>query len=204
MSVSERSLGNLLLCVLAAGLIGGSFLLPWFTYDHSTGRRTPEGGFHDPSEDGVVRQDWEAGPGGSEGTLESEHPAKTARTLDRMAWALYGALGLLGLAALSEIPGISRVLVRPVTLALNTLAFAAVAAALALGWYVLPESFGHGVDGPFTSYLDDSGYTMTSIAAGWPVAALSLGAIFGGFLLKFQAGAPDATAVAELYARGEI
>lgn len=204
MTVSERSAGNLFLCLVAAGLLAVSFTVPWWEYDHSTGRRAPAGGFHDPGQDGVVRQHWEASPGSSTGDAAPADTAKTDRTLDQMALAVYGAIGLLLLAALSELPGVSRILVRRVTLALDALAFALVGVALWLTWFVLPEAFGNGVDGPFASFLDDSGYTMTAITAGWAVAAASLAAVFGGFLLKFQAGAPDPTVVAELYAQGDL
>lgn len=204
MTVSERSTGNLVLCLIAVALLGISFTVTWWEYDHSTGRRTPEGGFHDPAEDGVVRQHWEASPGSAQGDAAPEHADKTRRTLDQMAWALFAAIGLLLLAAASELPGVSRFLVRRVTLALDTLAFAAIAAAMWLTWFVLPDAFGNGVHQPFTSFLDDSGYTMTAITAGWALAGAALAAIFGGFLLKFQAGAPDPTVVAELYAQGEL
>jgi hypothetical protein len=204
MTVSERSTGNLVLCLLAAALVGASFAVTWWEYDHSTGRRAPEGGFHDPSEDGVIRTHWDASPGSAEGDATPEHPAKAQRTLDQMAWALYAALGLLLLAALSELPGVSRILVRRVTLVLDALAFASVGVALWLTWFVLPEAFGNGMQGPFTSFLDDTGYTMTAITNGWAIAGASLAAILGGFLLKFQAGAPDPTVVAQLYAQGEL
>ena len=204
MTVSERSTGNLVLCLVAVALLGASFTFTWWEYDHSTGRRAPEGGFHDPSEDGVIRTDWDASPGSGEGAATPQDAGRTQRTLDQMAWALFAAIGLLLLAAASELPGVSRILVRRVTLALDTLAFACVAVALWLTWFVLPEAFGNGASHPFTSFLDDSGYTMTAITTGWALAGASLAAIFGGFLLKFQAGAPDPTVVAQLYAQGDL
>lgn len=202
--VSERSTGNLLLVLAAGGLLGASFAVPWFTYDHSTGRRAPEGGFHDPEVDGVVRTHWEAGPSGTAGDGAPDDQGRVDAAVQRIAWGLFAAFGLLALAALGELPGLSRILVRPVGLALGALAFGAIAYALYVGWYVLPGTYGHGVEGPFTSFLDDSGYTMTRIGGGWVLAALALPAVFGGLLLKFQAGAPDPTVVAELYAQGEI
>lgn len=202
--VSERSLGNLLLCVAAMALLAGSFALPWWTYDHSTGRQAPEGGFHDPADDGVVRESWQAKPGTGTGTLEADDLPATAQALDGMAWLLYAALGLGVLSVLSELPALSRVLVRRVTLALNALAIACCGGALAVAWFVLPEAFGHGVTGPFSSFIDGSGYTMTRLQEGWAVAALAIPAFFGGFLFKFQAGAPDPTVVVDLYAQGEI
>lgn len=202
--VSERSTGNLLLVLLAVGLLGGSLMTTWWTYEHSTGRRTPEGGFHDPAEDGVVVTSWDARPASASGSATPEDEDATRQTVAWMAWLLYVTFAFLALSALSEFPGIANVLVRRVTLALNALAFASVTAALLLAWFILPDAFGHGVTGPYSSFLDDSGYTMTELRLGWPLAALALPAILGGFLLKYQAGAPDPTVVAELYAKGEI
>lgn len=202
--VSERSLGNLLLAVAAIALLGFAFVAPWFTYDHSTGRRTPEGGFHSPEEAGVVRERWEAGPSGSDGSPAPDDQARVDSALARMTWALVAAGGLLVLVVLGELPGVDRLLVRPVVLALGALALVGIGYALYVGWFVLPSAYGHGVQGPFTSFLDDTGYTMTRIGTGWILAAVAVPAVFGGWLMKFQAGAPDPTVVAELYARGEL
>lgn len=202
--VNERSLGNLVLVLAALALLGVAWALPWFTYDHSTGRRTPEGGFHPPEEDGVVRNHWEAGPSGSSGTQGPDEPAQAESATARLAWAVLAAAGLLVLVALGEVPGLDRVLTRPVSLTLGGLALGCIAYALLVGWFVLPGSYGHGVTSPFTSFLDDSGYTITRIGTGWILGAVAVPAVFGGWLLKFQAGAPDPTVVAELYARGEL
>lgn len=202
--VSERSVGNLMLVVLASALLAGSLMTTWWSYEHSTGRQTPAGGFHDPEDDGVVITSWDAGPLQSRGTAEPADEQATTQILSWTAWFIYGTFALLAASALSELPGVSRLLVRRVTLTLNLLAFAAIGAALVLVWFLLPDAFGHGVTKPYSSFLDESGYTMTRLRLGWPLAALALPSIFGGFLLKFQAGAPDPTVVAELYAKGEI
>lgn len=202
--VSERSAGNLVLVLAALALLGVAWTMPWFTYDHSTGRRTPEGGFHPPEEDGVVRNHWEAGPSEASGTPAPDDPARVEAAQARLTWALAAAGVLLALVALGEIPGVDRVLVRPASLALGMLAVLCLGYALYVGWFVLPPSYGHGVGGPFTSFLDDTGYTITRLGTGWIVAAVALPAVLGGWLLKFQAGAPDPTVVAELYARGEL
>lgn len=202
--VSERSVGNLLLVLAALALLGVAWALPWFTYDHSTGRRTPEGGFHPPEEDGVLRNHWEAGPAGTSGTPAPDHPARVDAALARLVWALVAAGGLLALVALGEVPRLDRILTRPLSLTLGALALGCLAYALYVGWFVLPAAYGHGVQGPFTSFLDDSGYTMTRVGTGWILGAVAVPAVLGGWLLKFQAGAPDPTVVAELYARGEL
>lgn len=203
--LSERSLGSLLLAVLAVGLVGTSLTLPWFSYDHSSGRQTPEGGFHDANETGVVRSSFDASARSYEGDVGPDSPARTRAVLLALTMCLVGAAALLGLAALGELPGIERLLVRRAVLALHVLAFLAIATALGLAWFVLPDSLAsRGVDGPFTSFLDAGGYTHTTLRVGWVVAALAAPAVVGAFLAKFQAGAPDATAVADLAERGEL
>lgn len=203
--LSERSMGSLVLAVVAVGLIGASLALPWFSYDHSSGRRTPEGGFHPANETGVIRTSFDTTARSYEGDFAPDSTAQTKSTLNGLSIALFAAGGLLVLAALGELPGIERLLVRPVVLGLHVAAFAAVGVALWLGWFAVPELLAsRGVDSPFTSFLDSDGYTQTTLRIGWVLAAFALPAVFGAFLFKFQAGAPDATAVADLAERGEL
>jgi hypothetical protein len=203
--VSERSAASFVLALLAAGMLAWSLSLPWFEYDHTTGRRTPEGGYHDPEDTGVVHTHLEARPGEVEGDVQPTDPGKADTLVQQMQWAVYAAIGLLVLVALGEIPGISRVLVRPVGLSLSFAALASTGFALALLWFSFPDTLaGYGVTKPFTYFQDESGYTRTTIRMGWTVAAASLPVTIAGFLFKFQAGAPDPTAVAELAAQGEI
>lgn len=203
--VSERSLGSFLLGLLAIGLLATSLLLPWFSYAYSSGRRTAEGGLHDPDDTGVIHQSWEASPQGWDGTITPTDPARADQVLLWTLAAVAAALVLTALAILGDLPGIDRVLVRPAALALHAAAFAASGAALALTWFALPGTLsGYGVTGPFTSFLDDTGYTQTTLRVGWSLAALALAPMFGAFLFKFQAGAPDPTAVADLASQGDL
>lgn len=203
--LSERSLGSLLLALLAVGLIGASLALPWFSYDHSSGRRTPEGGFHGANETGVEHSSFDASAWSYEGDAQPDSPARASAVLRALAVCLLGAAALLVLAALGELPRIERLLPRRAVLTLHVLAFLGLGAALALAWFALPDVLAsRGVDGPFTSFLDDDGYTHTTLRAGWAVAALAAPAVVGAFLSKFQAGAPDATAVADLAERGQL
>lgn len=203
--LSERSLGSLLLALLAVGLLGAALVLPWFSYDHSSGRRTPEGGFHPANETGVIRTAFDVTARDYEGDFEPDSTGRAQATLDGIASALAGAGILLLVAALGELPRIERVLRRPIVLGLQVAAFAAIGAALWLGWYAVPELLAsRGVNGPFTSFLDADGYTRTTLRIGWVAAAFAVPAVVGAFLFKFQAGAPDATAVADLAARGEL
>ena len=203
--LSERSTGSLVMALLAVGLIAAALVLPWFSYDQSSGRRTPEGGFHPANETGVIRTSFDTSARDYEGDFapDSEQEAKT--TLGALSLALAAAAVLLILAGLGELPGIERLLVRRVVLGLHVLAFAALGAALWLGWFAVPELLAsRGVDSPFTSFLDGNGYTHTTLRIGWVAAAFAVPAVLGAFLFKFQAGAPDATAVADLAARGEL
>lgn len=202
--VHERSALNLGLMVVAAALISVSFALPWWSYEHSTGRRIPENAFSDPGDDGVIATDWQARPGSGEGTQQPQDPDGVRASLARIEWSLLAALALVALSALSEVPGVDRVLVRRVTLACDAVAFLAITWALVDAWFLLPDAFGNGADRAFASGLDDAGYTMTRIRLGWGAAALALAPVFGGWLAKYQAGAPDPTVVAELYAQGEL
>ncbi len=201
--IPERSTGSLVMGIVAIALIVISFAVPWFSYDYSSGRRAPYGGFHPANETGVITHYLDAGPGGYDGDIDSEQPATSERIVTWTAWALYAALGFLVLAALGDIPGVDRFVRRRVGLGLIAAAVVAVGAALYLLWYDFPTSMGHGVTGPYTSYQDNTGYTMTEMRAGWVAAALAVPAIFGMFLFKFQAGAPDPGLAAEYIAKEE-
>lgn len=201
--VHERSVGNLAMAIVAIVLLAVSLALPWFSYEHSSGRRTAPNDYLPEGDDGVIRESWTAGPGTAQGDPADE-PAKADRAADWLAWSLYAAIALLVLVVVSELPRADRVLTRRVSLGLGVLAFAAIGAAVAIGWFVLPDSYGHEVDQPFESHKDGDGYTMTTLRAGWVLGAVALAPVFAGFLLKFQAGAPDPTVVAQLYAQGEL
>jgi hypothetical protein len=196
--VNERSTGSLLLALLAIAILGLSTTQPWFGYGYSSGRRAPEGGFHDANETGVERHELNAWPGRTEGDYQPADAQAAQQTVERMQWGLYAAGGLLLLGALGEVPGISRVIVRPVGLALYGLAFAAVAYALWLLWFAFPGTLGGGVDGPYTSFLDGDGYTMTSVRFGWTIACFALAPILGCFLFKYGAGPLDAEVMREI------
>lgn len=198
--IPERSLGALVLALLAAALASTSLAMPWWEYGNSTGRQTPHGGFHDPQNDGVERTAWTATPMGGHGEATSEDPEATERALQVLRSALVAAAVLGVLAALANVPGLDRVLRRPVALTATALAFTGLVLALAWGWFVLPESFGNGVTGPYSSFIDAQGdYTMTRLHGGWAVAGFAAFSAFGAFLFKFQAGARDPGIVADLY-----
>jgi hypothetical protein len=196
--VSERSTFSLILAALAIGLIGVSFTMDWFTYYQSSGRQTPYGGFHAENETGVVSSSLETSPGAFEGDAQPQDAEKAQQYVDWEAWSLYAAIGLLALIILGEIPGPDRIITRPVSLTLYGIAFAATAFSLIVAWFFFPGTIEPRVDDPFTSFLAEDGYTRTTLWWGWVAAALAVPMIVAGFLVKFQAGAPDPQQVVEL------
>lgn len=196
--VSERSTFSMILAVLAIGVLAFSFANDWFSYYQSSGRQTPYGGYHAANETGVVSTSLTSTPGSYEGDATPQDEKKAVQVLDWEAWSLYAAIGALVLVALGEIAGIDRVITRPVSLALYGLAFAGVLAALLLAWFVFPGTVEPRVQDPFTSFLAEDGYTRTTLWWGWVTAALAAPLIAAGFLVKFQAGAPDPQEVVEL------
>ena len=188
----ERSTGAMVCALMAVGLLGLSLAIPWFTYDSSSGRRTPPTGFHDPEDTQAIEHHIEFWPTKTEGDIEPSDPQKADQYVQWMGWGVFGAGGLLVLLALLEIPGLPKLLPRAVSLLGFLVALGAIAAPLAVTWYRLPETLaGYGVDGPFSYHLDGENYHQTTIWWGWVCAALAWPLAFGGALLKFQAGADD-------------
>jgi len=199
---AERSLGTLLCGLVAAALLAGSFAVPWFEYDYSSGRKTAPGGYNDPADTRVERHTLTYGPFTQEGDVTPTDPEGAARATDWMGWAVTAAAVLLALVALADIPGLPRLVPRPLGLVLLVAAIGAAGTALWLGWYRLPETLsGLGVTGPFTYFLTESGtqtgYTRTNIGWGWILAAASVPFWLGAALFKFQTGMDS-----ELYLHG--
>lgn len=198
----ERSVASAVVAALALAALGASLTLPWFTYDHSTGRQTPEGGFHDPAEDGVVRSHHEAGPGGTAGDAAAADAASAEGVLLALrTFLVIAATGFL-VVLLAPWRGLERILVRPIVLAAAGLATAAALAAVALLWSAYPDAFlGSPQAGPFLDRLDGSGYTRTALGWGWVLGALAVPAGVASFLLRFQAGSTDPALVVEVARR---
>ncbi|MCA1819468.1 MAG: hypothetical protein LC620_05375 [Halobacteriales archaeon] len=198
---SERSTGTLLLGLLAAGLLGASLAAPWFHYESSTGRRTPAGGFQDPSDTGAIHHRLTMAPYAQSGDAQPTHP-EDARQLRATIGALAAtATGCLALVALGGVPFLSRAMPRRLSLALATLGALCILAALLAGWVWLPQTMdGYGVDGPFTSKVLEDGYIRTTLGGGWVAAGLALPFVAGAFLFQFQAGSNDPRQV-EAFAR---
>lgn len=198
---SDRSTGTLLLALLAVGLLGYALTAPWFHFESSTGRRTPEGGFQDPSDTGTIRRELTMTPEGMAGDAHPTHPgdARThLQSIQRLGWAAVGAFGLV---AVGGVPLLSRAMPRWLSLALCAVGALCTLAALLVAWHWLPQTMeGHGVEGPFTSRLLEDGYIRTTLGWGWAAAGLALSLAGGAFLFQFQAGSNDPRQV-EAYAR---
>ncbi|MEK6985420.1 MAG: hypothetical protein AABX89_03435 [Candidatus Thermoplasmatota archaeon] len=188
--------------IVALGLVAAAFALPWFSYEFSSGRQTAPGGFNDANETGVERHTLEVYPTHTTGDVQPTHPEDLRTATDRMTWALAAAIVLSALAALAELPGVRRLLVRRVVLGMDLLALVAIGISLAVAWYHIPATLdGYGVQDPFTSFVDrDAGYTRTTIGPGWVLAAAGGIAALVALAFKFQAGSSDAALVEELAA----
>jgi hypothetical protein len=197
---SERSTGTLLLALLGAVLAASALGLSWFTYDASSGRQTPAGGFQDPSDTGVVRHSVTMAPYKTTGDIQPDQPAKAKQLVQAMGIAQSIGAGLLALVALCSVPRISRLMPRLLNLAITVLAGLGIGTALALAWFWLPQTMAN-VEGPFTAKLVGDTYIRTGLLEGFAVAALALPAAAGAFLFQFQAGSSDPSMV-EAYSQG--
>lgn len=200
----EGSIGALLVALVALGLLGAAYVGPWFEYDFSTGRQTPPDGPQPEEETGVERSEMDFYATHWEGDVEPSDEALAERTVWLITNGILVAGIALALVVLGEVPGISYVIRRPVSLVFIAVALAAVAAVAVLTWSWLPESMaGHGVDSQYTSHLEEpSGYTHSTMAWGWYSIALAGCAVFAAGLFKFQAGAADPHLVEEHAASG--
>ena len=194
------SIGGLLLALLAVGLVAGAALLPWWSYDSSTGRKTPLGGPQDPEDTRVERHSRDYGPFWSRGDAAPSDPDGAALgVLVLGVVASVAAAGLL-LALVGEGVRFGAAFPRRLNLAGGLVAVAALAAALAWAWLALPATMsGHGVQGAFTDRLLEDNYVRTTLGPGWVLGALAIPAALGSFAFRYQAGSQDSSAV-EAYA----
>ncbi len=185
-------MGTFLLAVLAIACLAFAFTLPWFSYETSSGRQTAEGGFNDPENTQVERHRLTYSPSGQSGDVTPTDPNGAQEAVAQLGWALYGAIGLLAIVAIGEIPPFARWMPRLVSLFALALAFGAAGFALYIGWFRLPATLaGYGIDGPFTTFLAEDGYTRTTLEFGWAAAAVAVPLTLGALLWKFQAGSDD-------------
>lgn len=188
----ERSVGALVMALVALGLLAFAFTAPWFHYDFSTPRQTAPDGPHPEEETGVERRTLLFDADGWHGDAEPSDRGTAQAAVDAIRFGTLAAGGLLVLVALGEVPWIASVLRRPVSLALLGVALVGFAGVVAATWFWLPESLaGLGVDSQYTARLGEEGYTHTTMGHGWYAAALAWTAVFATALFKFQAGAVD-------------
>lgn len=194
------SIGGLLLALLAVGLVAGAAVLPWWSYDSSTGRKTPAGGPQDPGDTRVERHSRDFGPFWQRGdAAPSDEGAAALGVLVLGALAATAGAGLL-LALAGEGVRFAAAFPRGLNLAGAAVALAALAAALAWTWLALPATMsGYGVDGAFSYRLLEDGYIRTTLGPGWVLGALAVPAALGSFAFRYQAGSQDSAAV-EAYA----
>lgn len=194
------SIGGLLLALLAVGLVAGAAVLPWWSYDSSTGRKTPLGGPQDPEDTRVERHSRDFGPFWQRGDAEPSDEGGAAFGTLVLGLAVAVAGSGLALAFFSEGLRFATTFPRGVSLAAALAGVAGIAAALAWTWLALPGTMsGYGVQGAFTDRLLEDNYVRTTLGPGWVLAALAIPAALGSFAFRFQAGSQDPSAV-EAYA----
>lgn len=196
----EPSRGAVLMALLAVGLVGASFALPWWSYDSSTGRKTAEGGPQDPEDTRVERHSLDYLPFRQEGDQQPSDAEGARQGVLRLGIAASVAGGGLVLFLLFEALRYLRPFPRGASLAVSTLSVLGIAGGLLHAAFVLPLTMrGDGVHGPFTDSLLDTHYIHTTLGLGWVAAALALPVALGALAFRFQAGSHDPAAV-EAYA----
>lgn len=201
----ERAVGTAVLALMAIACLAAALLLPWFEYDHSSGRKTAPDAAYNQGEDGVVDEHMTFYATSWEGDVQPSDE-QTAQTLTILLPAGLAAAALcLLVVALGEIRTVHRLVPRRTALVLVGLAFAFAAATAILAWVVLPQTMaGYGVTSQYTARLDEpDGYTSSTMMWGWYALAASLVPILGAALFKFQAGLADLEVVASLLHKQE-
>lgn len=199
MSESERSGGAFLLALLAVAAVAASVAWPWMSYDYSSGRRTPEGGLHDPNDTGIIRHDIDFKPNAVEGDIQPSDPERADELVLWMAIGLGIAAAGFAVMALAELPGLHRFLTRPVSLVACLVGLGGLAAALAITWFWLPETLsGYGIESAWHYEKLEDGYIRDVIGLGWIVALCATPFALGAFAFKFQAGSTDSSAIEDV------
>ncbi len=199
MRQSERSIGALLLGLIALGFIAAALTAPWYHYEQTSGRLTPPGGPQGEENTGEEHYEIDFYAGSREGDMDPSDPALADKGQDAIKLGLYIAAGALVLLVLGEIPGISLIIVRPIGVALAVVAMGGLGYSLWAAWFWLPASLAaYGVDDPYTAKLLENGYIRSNLLIGIAYAAIAFGTAFAAGVWKFGAG--DARpAVVEMY-----
>lgn len=196
----EPSWGALLLALLAVGLLAASFAVPWWSFDSSTGRKTPAGGPQDPEDTRVERHSLDYLPFRLVGDQEPSDREGAEAGVLQLGVAATLAAGSMLLFVLFEALRFLRGFPRSVSLLVAGIAVLGAAVGLLLTYFVLPWTMaGNGVTGAFTDVLLDPGYVRTTLGPGWVLAALSVPLTLGALAFRYQAGSHDPAAI-EAYA----
>lgn len=196
----DPSRGALLLALLAVLLVGLSFALPWWSFDSSTGRQTPDGGPQDPDDTRVERRSLDFLPFRLVGDQQPSDAAGADQAALALGIAASTAAGGLGLFIVFEALRFRWSVPRPLSLVVATIALAGAVGGLVYTCLAVPATMaGNGVTGVFTDRLVDPEYVRTTLGSGWVLAILSVPLALGGMALRYQAGSHDPAAV-EAYA----
>lgn len=196
MAGHEPSWGALVLALLALALVVTSFALPWWSFDSSTGRKTPAGGPQDPSDTRVERHSYDVYPLRSTGDQAPSDAKGAANTTLAIGIAACMAGGALLLALVGEAVRLFASFPRWLSLGALTAAALTLVAGLLITWVLVPSTMsGSGVDGAFTDRLLENNYVRTTLGLGWAAAAIGVLAALGSLAFRFQAGTQEAQAV---------
>jgi hypothetical protein len=196
----DPSRGALLLALCALLLVGLSFSLPWWSFDSSTGRKTPDGGPQDPDDTRVERHSLDFLPF----RLVGDQQPSDAEGADRAALGLGIAASVaaagLGLFLIFEALRFRWSIPRPASLVVAAISLVALVGGLVYTCLAVPATMaGNGVTGVFTDRLVDPEYVRTALGLGWVLATLAVPLGLGAMAFRYQAGSHDPAAV-EAYA----
>lgn len=196
----EPSRGAILMALLAIGLVGASFVLPWWSFDSSTGRQTAEGGPQDAEDTRVEKHSLDYLPFRLEGDQQASDQEGAEQGVLQLGIAASVAGGGMLLFLLFEFVRFLRPFPRGISLAVSALAAIGLVAGLGIAFLLLPLTMsGDGVGWALTDRLLDTHYIRTTLGLGWVAAALAIPAVLGALAFRFQAGSHDPAAV-EAYA----
>lgn len=180
--------------ILVAALIlvlAGSYVLPWYTYAHTTGPRHAPG-YDVGNNTTTVRRHIDVYPGGFRGDYNVTDASALESRAKTLGHLVSGALAVSVLALVSELAGGGRSWGRYLGLSLLLLGALGALAALLYTWFFLPPALAQdGVNGAFTAGKWAGGYIRTTVNWGWALGAASIPLALAAAAFRFAAGAFD-------------
>lgn len=172
-------------------LLGGAFLVPWFSYEYTTGQQHPPE-YNIGNNTTSKRYDLRVYPFDVRGTYNATNESAVLEQSRMLGKIFTGAIALAGLALLIELVGGGQRWGRYAGIGFLSLSVLAIVAALLWTWYfVTPTMAPDGVTSPFTKGKWNNGFIATTIDWGWVVAAIGVPLALAALGFRFSAGAFD-------------